>query len=66
MSCSGGHHSCDCRYDLLVDAIDSLSEILSGLNEYRNTLSMVERTALSKKVHGITHALSVIQRGRKI
>lgn len=66
MSCNSMHHICPCQADLLNDAIDALSEILGGMNEYRQTLSMSEKSALSRHVKGITNGLSVIRRYRKV
>lgn len=66
MSCHGLHHSCDCRYELMRDAIDSLSEILAGLEKYRESLAPYDRIGLSKAIHGIPGAVSVIRRARKI
>lgn len=65
MSCHGGtHFSCECQRELLQDAIDSLSEILAGINNYRETLPMYERGILTKHIHGVTHAVSVLRRAR--
>ena len=64
MSCHGLHHSCDCRYELMRDAIDSLSEILAGLEKYREGLSQYDRGLLSKTIHGIPSAVSVLRRAR--
>jgi hypothetical protein len=48
------------------DAIDSLSEILAGLEKYRESLAPYDRIGLSKAIHGIPGAVSVIRRARKI
>lgn len=66
MICNGLHHSCDCRYELMRDAIDSLSEILAGLERYRESLAIYDRSILTKTVHGIPGAVSVIRRASKI
>jgi hypothetical protein len=66
MSCAGGHHSCDCRYDLMMDAIDSLAHLLSGLERYREGLPLYDRGRLTKEVHGIPGAVSVLRRARRI
>lgn len=66
MSCHGLHHACECKEELLRDAIDSLSEILAGLEKYRENLAIYDRITLSKTVHGIPGAISVIRRANKI
>jgi len=66
MSCHGLHHACECKEDLLRDAVDSLAHILSGLKKYRKSLAIYDRITLSKTVHGIPEAISVIRRANKI
>ena len=67
MGCHGGtHHICDCQMELLQDAIDSLSEILAGVSRYRETLPMYDRGILTRQIHGITHAVAVLQRARRM
>jgi len=67
MSCHGGNHfACDCKQELLDDAIDSLAHLLAGLEKYREGLSYYERGALTKAVHGIPSAVSVLRRVRQI
>lgn len=66
MACNGLHHSCECRYELMMDAIDSLTQILAGLGKYRESLAIYDRITLSKTVHGIPGAISVIRRANKI
>ena len=66
MSCHSLHHACECKEELLLDAIDSLSEILSGLEKYRESIAIYDRIKLSKTVHGIPGAISVIRRANKI
>lgn len=67
MSCHGGtHHICECHREILRDAIDSLSEIIAGINSYRETLPMHDRGILTKHVYGVTHAVSVLRRANKI
>jgi len=64
MSCHGLHHAYECKEELLRDAIDSLSEILVGLEKYREGLSYYDRGLLSKTIHGIPSAVSVLRRAR--
>lgn len=64
MSCEGGHHACICKSELLYDAVDSLAQILAGLERYREGLSLYDRGRLTKSVHGMSGALSVLRRAR--
>lgn len=66
MSCHGLHHSCDFRYELMWDAIDSLSEILAGLEKYRKTLSLKQQVVFRAHTYGLKMAESVLVRARKI
>ncbi len=66
MGCKGACHSCDCHYQLMWDAVDSLSEIIAGLNKYRETLPLYERGQMTKHVHGVTKAVSILNRARNI
>jgi hypothetical protein len=64
MSCEGGHHACVCKSELLYDAIEALAHILAGIERSREGLSHYDRTTLTKKVHGIPGAISVLSRAR--
>lgn len=64
MSCEGGHHACVCKSELLYDSIEALAHILAGLERYREGLSHYDRTTLTKQVHGIPGAISVLRRAR--
>lgn len=64
MGCHSLHHACECKEELLRDAIDSLSEILAGLEKYRESLATYDRIGLTKAIHGIPGAVSVLSRAR--
>jgi len=64
MGCHSLHHACECKEELLRDAVDSLSEILAGLERYRESLAQYDRSILTKTVHGIPGAISVLSRAR--
>lgn len=67
MSCHGGtHHICDCQRELMEDCIDSLSQIIRGLNEYRETLAMYDRGILTKHVVGVSRAVSILRKFKRI
>jgi hypothetical protein len=66
MSCHGLHHACECKEELLRDAIDSLSEILAGLEKYRKTLSLKQQVVFRAHTYGLKMAESVLVRARKI
>jgi len=67
MSCHGGtHHICDCQRDLLEEAVDSLAQIIRGLNEYRDSLAMYDRGILSRHVVGISRAVSILKKFKRI
>lgn len=66
MSCHGGtHHICDCQRELLEDCIDSLSQIIRGLNEYRESLPMYDRGILTRRVVGISRAITILKRFKR-
>lgn len=66
MSCHGGtHFACECQRELLDDALESLAHIIAGLDKYREGLSYYERGLLTKAVHGIPSAVSVLRRARR-
>jgi hypothetical protein len=64
MSCRGLHQICPCKEELLDDAVDSLAHLLAGLEKYREGLSHYDRGLLSKTIHGIPSAVSVLRRAR--
>lgn len=66
MSCRGLHQICPCNQELLDDAVDSLAHLLAGLEKYREGLSQYDRGLLSKTIHGIPSAVSVLRRARQI
>ena len=67
MSCHGGtHHICDCQRDLMEDCVESLSQIIRGLNEYRDTLSMHEKGILTRHIGGVSKAVSILNRFKRI
>lgn len=67
MSCHGGtHHICECQRDLMEDCVDSLSQIIRGLNEYRDTLSMHEKGILTRHIGGVSKAVSILNRFKRI
>lgn len=67
MSCHGGtHFSCECQRELLRDALESLISLVNGIEKYRASLSLYDRGVLTKSIHAMPSAKSVINRSRRI
>jgi hypothetical protein len=50
----------------MEDCVDSLSQIIRGLNEYRDTLSMHEKGILTRHIGGVSKAVSILNRFKRI
>lgn len=59
-------HICLCREDLLLDAIQTISELAHGLEKYRKTLSLKQQVVFRAHTYGLKMAESVLVRSRKI
>ena len=65
MSCHGGtHFSCECQRELLENALEALVSVVSGIDKYRETLSVTDKTRLTHFIHALPSARSVIRRSR--
>lgn len=66
MGCNPMCHICLCREDLLLDAIQTISELAHGLEKYRKTLSLKQQVVFRAHTYGLKMAESVLVRSRKI
>lgn len=66
MGCNGLHHACQCKDDLLLDLVESLGEILAGLNNYRESLPMYDRIPLGKSITGVNRAVVVLNKAKRL
>jgi hypothetical protein len=66
LRCRGPHHSCECREDLLLEAINTVSELSHGLEKYRKTLTLKQQVVFRAHTYGLKMAESVLVRSRKI
>lgn len=64
MSCSQ-HHSCICRDDLMIEAIEALVSLVNGIDKYRASLAPHDRITLAHFIHAMPSAKSVINRSRQ-
>jgi len=65
MSCQT-HHACPCQEELLIEAIDSLREIVRGIEKYRESIAIIDRIKLGKFIYSLPSAKSIIRRHSKI
>ena len=67
MSCHSLHHACECKEDLLRDAIDSLAHTVRGIEKYIKTISPHDKIGIYTRFDlGMKTAKSVLRRSRKI
>ncbi len=60
------HHSCECREELLRDAVEALTGLAVGLEKYRKTLSLKQQVVFRGHTYWLKMADSILARGRKI
>jgi hypothetical protein len=66
MSCHGGtHFSCECQRDLLEDALDSLSTMVTGLERFLEANPKMRNKIYSEFFIGLPSAKSVVNRTRE-
>ena len=65
MSCVT-HHACPCREDMLIEAVDALRELVRGIEEYRDSIAVIDRVKLGKFIYSLPSAKSVINHSRRI
>ena len=65
MAC-GTHHACPCREDMLIDAVDALKELVHGIEDYKDSIAVIDRVKLGKFIYSLPSAKSVMNRSRRI
>lgn len=67
MSCHGGtHFSCECQRELLENAVEALKELVNGIEDYKDSIAIIDRVKLGKFIYSLPSAKSIIRRHSKI
>ncbi len=65
MGCYNHHHACPCREEILIDAIEALASIVSGVEKYEDTLAPYDKIKFRKFFFAIPSARSILRRARR-